>query len=188
MVDIPLNSVDVATQNLNAVDSSKESVSPHPALDYVIPNADEHRDLLRAMRKACGWDVANVPKWFIQQEEGTRIMAVFYLPGTKTPVGMGGVELVDFDHRDKDVADQGTKRGCIVSLFLYKQFRGKGYLRRVLEICEELGRIKGLEVLTIYGLAKAGGYEKFGYKTFKIENRNYGGDNNWETRFLQKEL
>ncbi|KAF8979010.1 hypothetical protein BGZ46_005916 [Entomortierella lignicola] len=160
----------------------------YPPLDYVVPNAQDHQKLLVAMRKACGWDAGNVPRWFVQQDEGTRFMAIFYLPGTDTPVGMGGVELKDFDHQDKDVADIETKRGCVVSLFLYKMYRGKGYLGRMLEICEEIGRSKGLKTLTLYGMEKAGGYEKFGYKTFKIENRNYGGNNNWETRFLEKSI
>lgn len=115
-------------------------------------------------------------------------MSIFYLPGTATPIGMGGVELKDFDRADKDVADIDSKRGCIVSLFLYKQYRGKGYLGKILSICEEIAREKGLKVLTIYGLAKAGGYEKFGYKTFKVAVRNYGGENNWETRYLEKVL
>ncbi|KAI7820668.1 hypothetical protein BC939DRAFT_478781 [Gamsiella multidivaricata] len=168
--------------------NSKEPILPHPALDYVIPNAEEHQTLLKAMRKACGWDVANVPKWFVQQAEGTRVMCIFYVPGTNTAVGMGGVEMKDFDRQDKDVADLETKRGCVVSLFLYKNYRGKGYLGRMLEVLEDIARQKELETLTIYGLSKAGGYEKFGYKTFKIEPRNYGGENNWETRFLAKSL
>ncbi|KAF9405063.1 hypothetical protein BGZ94_003781, partial [Podila epigama] len=101
-------------------------------------------------------------------------MGIFYLPGTSTAVGMGGIELKDFAHEDKDVADIETKRGCVVSLFVYKKYRGKGYLGRILSICEQMARDKGLKVLTIYGLSKAGGYEKFGYQTFKVEKRNYG--------------
>ncbi|KAF9126407.1 hypothetical protein BG015_004702 [Linnemannia schmuckeri] len=176
------------------IDSSEKPVSvvaktaPLPDLDYVVPNREEHQKLLVAMRKACGWDAGMVPTWFIQQAEGTRFMAIFYLPGTTTPIGMGGVELQDFDQADKDVADMDSKRGCIVSLFLYKQYRGKGYLGKILSICEDIAREKGLRVLTIYGLAKAGGYEKFGYRTFKMAMRNYGGENNWETRYLEKIL
>ena len=83
-------------------------------------------------------------------------MAVFYLPGTNTPVGMGGIELEDFAHHDKDVADLETKRGCVVSLFVYKQYRGQGYLGQILHICEEIARNKGLAVLTIYGLDRGG--------------------------------
>ncbi|KAI8602182.1 hypothetical protein EDD21DRAFT_372591 [Dissophora ornata] len=189
MVDIDIVvKATTETKDLNAMDSITEPVSPHPPLDYVIPNAEEHGALLKAMRKACGWDTAKVPTWFIQQEEGTRIMAIFYLPGTNTAVGMGGVEFLDFDHGDKDVADKETKRGCVVSLFLYKKFRGQGYLGRILDVCEELGRKSGLETLTLYGLSKAAGYEKFGYKTFKVEKRNYGGDQNLDTRFLQKSI
>ncbi|KAF9895709.1 hypothetical protein BX616_009002, partial [Lobosporangium transversale] len=120
--------------------------------------------------------------------EGTRIMAIFYLPETKTPVGMGGIELKDFEFGDKDVADPENLRGCIVSLFLYKKFRRQGYLGRMIQICEELGRQRGLKALTLYGLSKAQGFEKFGYKTFKIEPRNYGGDTFRETRFLLKEI
>ncbi|KAG0207560.1 hypothetical protein BGX28_001223 [Mortierella sp. GBA30] len=129
-----------------------------------------------------------VPTWFKQQEEGTRTMVVFYLPGTKTAVGMGGIEFVDFEHQDKDVADVESKRGCVVSLFLYKQYRGQGYLGKILECCEEIARDKGLEVMTIYGLEKAGGYEKFGYKTFKMEERVYSNIHHWMTRFLEKSL
>ncbi|KAG0358766.1 hypothetical protein BGX24_005915 [Mortierella sp. AD032] len=130
-----------------------------------------------------------VPTWFKQQAEGHRFMAVFYLPNTTTPVGMGGVELQDFDRQDKDVADLETGRGCIVSLFLYKQYRGKGYLGKILSICEEIAREQGkLKVLTIYGLSKAGGYKKFGYTTFKVGIRNYGGANDWETQYLEKVL
>ncbi|KAG0267093.1 hypothetical protein BG011_009165 [Mortierella polycephala] len=170
------------------IDSSQTPASSHPALDYVISNAEEHQKLVVHMRKACGWDKGMVPTWFIQQDEGTRIMAVFYLPGTKTAVGMGGIEFQDFEHSDKDVADIESKRGCVVSLFLYKQYRGQGYLGTVLKCCEEMGRSKGLEVMTIYGLEKAGGYERFGYRTFKMEERSYGGDNRWMTRFLEKPL
>ncbi|KAF9969520.1 hypothetical protein BGZ65_011861 [Modicella reniformis] len=101
---------------------------------------------------------------------------------------MGGIEMQDFDHDDKDVADAATKRGCVVSLFLYKKYRRKGYLGIMLETCEEIARQKGLETVTIYGLSKAGGFEKFGYKTFKIEKRNYGGNVYRETRFLEKAL
>ncbi|KAG0093873.1 hypothetical protein BGZ93_006081 [Podila epicladia] len=179
---------DTETSDIQAMAPVSPSPPTYPALDYVIPNEEEHKTLLLAMRKACGWDSWFVPSWFVQQAEGTRVMAIFYLPGTKTPVGMGGIELEDFTHHDKDVADLDTKRGCIVSLFVYKQYRGKGYLGQILHICEEIARNKGLAVLTIYGLAKAGGYEKFGYQTFKVENRNYGGDNDWETRFLLKKL
>ncbi|KAG0271933.1 hypothetical protein BGZ96_005560, partial [Linnemannia gamsii] len=139
-----------------------------PDLEYVVPNAEEHQKLLVAMRKACGWDAGMVPTWFKQQAEGTRFMSIFYLPNTTTPIGMGGVELQDFDQNDKDVADMDSKRGCVVSLFLYKQYRGKGYLGKILAICEEIAKERGVEVLTLYGLEKAGGYEKFGYKTFKM--------------------
>ncbi|KAF9931118.1 hypothetical protein FBU30_010738 [Linnemannia zychae] len=159
-----------------------------PELDYLVPNPEEHQKLIVTMRKKCGWDAGKVPIWFQQQAEGIRFMSVFYLPGTTTPIGMGGVELEDFDGQDKDVADIENGRGCVVSLFLYKQYRGKGYLGRMLATCEEIARTKGLKVLTIYGLSKAGGYEKFGYRTFKIAARNYGGDNNWETRYLEKIL
>ncbi|KAG0313942.1 hypothetical protein BG000_005708, partial [Podila horticola] len=143
--------------DIQAMAPVSPSPHPHPALDYVIPNEEEHKPLLLAMRKACGWDSWSVPTWFVQQAEGTRVMAIFYLPGTKTPVGMGGVELEDFSNHDKDVADPETKRGCVVSLFVYKQYRGKGYLGRILHICEEIARNKGLAVLTIYGLEKGGG-------------------------------
>lgn len=136
----------------------------------------------------CSNNSPQVPTWFKQQEEGTRIMAIFYLPGTTTAVGMGGVEMEDFDQGDKDVADQLTKRGCVVSLFVYKKYRGKGYLGRILETIEGIARQKGLTTLTLYGLSKSGGFEKFGYETFKIEKRNYGGDTFRETRFLQKTL
>ncbi|KAF9194993.1 hypothetical protein BGZ51_005957 [Haplosporangium sp. Z 767] len=101
---------------------------------------------------------------------------------------MGGIEFQDFEHNDKDVADMESKRGCVVSLFLYKQYRGQGYLGTILKCCEEMGRSKDLKVMTIYGLQKAGGYEKFGYRTFKMEERGYGGDNRWMTRFLEKSL
>ncbi|KAG0351107.1 hypothetical protein BG005_009405 [Podila minutissima] len=180
--------VDTEASDIQAMAPVSPIPLTYPALDYVIPNEEEHKTLLLAMRKACGWDSWSVPTWFVQQAEGTRVMAIFYLPGTKTPVGMGGIELEDFAHHDKDVADLDTKRGCVVSLFVYKQYRGKGYLGQILHICEEIARNKGLAVLTIYGLAKAGGYEKFGYRTFKVEKRNYGGENNWETRFLLKDL
>ncbi|KAG0045862.1 hypothetical protein BGZ83_008926, partial [Gryganskiella cystojenkinii] len=173
--------VQLDIQDLNAVDSIKEPVSPHPDLDYVIPNVDDHKKLLLAMRKACGWDSWSVPKWFVQQDEGKRFMTVFYLPGTTTPVGMGGIEYEDFEHQDKDVADPETKRGCVVSLFIYKQYRGQGYLGKILEILEEMSREKGLVTLTLYGLEKAPGYQKFGYKILKVADRNYGGDNNWKT-------
>src|SRR5690242_19500030 len=115
-------------------------------------------------------------------------MSIFYLPGTATHIGMFVVELKDFAQYDKDVADIDSKLGCIVTIFHYKQYRGKGYLGKILSICEEIAREKGLKVLTIYGLAKAGGYEKFGYKTFKVAVKNYGGENNWETRYLEKVL
>jgi len=39
---------------------SKEPVSPHPDLDYMTPNVGEHKKLLVAMRKACGWDAWSV--------------------------------------------------------------------------------------------------------------------------------
>lgn len=115
-------------------------------------------------------------------------MSVFFLPGTTTPVGMGGVEYQDFEHQDKDVADPETQRGCVVSLFIYKEYRGRGYLGKILEILEEMARQKGLKTLTLYGLSKALGYEKFGYKSFKVTDRNYGGNNNWNTTFLAKAL
>ncbi|KAF9581604.1 hypothetical protein BGW38_001326 [Lunasporangiospora selenospora] len=140
------------------------------------------------MRKACGWDAGMVPTWFVQQKEKTRIMAIFYLPGSTTPVGMGGIELVDFTNGDKSIADIDEKRGCVVSLFLYKKFRGRGYLPTLLSVCEELAHNMGLEELTIFGMSKAHGYEKFGFHSFKVETRNYGGSNNWETRFLKKSL
>ncbi|KAF9430162.1 hypothetical protein BGZ76_000947 [Entomortierella beljakovae] len=180
------NSTITDSQESNIDIPSQEQT--YPPLDYKVPNAQEHQALVVAMRKACGWDAGNVPMWFVQQAEGTRFMMIFYLPGTDTPVGMGGVELMDFNHHDKDVADIDSKRGCIVSLFLYKQFRKKSYLGRMLQVCEEIGRDNGLETLTLYGLSLAWKYEKFGYKTFKVEKRNYGGDQNWETRFLQKSL
>ncbi|KAF9362455.1 hypothetical protein BGX34_006160 [Mortierella sp. NVP85] len=167
---------------------SQELVSSYPPLDYVIPNAEDHQELMVKMRKACGWDKGLVPLWFEQQKEGSRVMALFYLPDTTTAVGMGGVEMQDFEHGDKDVADPLTKRGCVVSLFLYKKYRGKSYLGRMLEICEEIARQKELKTLTIYGLSKARGYEKFGYQTFKMEDREYSGNNIKNTRFLQKTL
>ncbi|KAK3842173.1 MAG: hypothetical protein J3R72DRAFT_443868 [Linnemannia gamsii] len=171
-----------------AVDGTSEK-PVLPELDYIVPNPEEHQKLLVAMRKACGWDAGMVPTWFKQQADGHRYMAVFYLPNTTTPIGMGGVELQDFDRQDKDVADLETGRGCIVSLFLYKQYRGKGYLGKILSICEEIAREQGkLKVLTIYGLSKAGGYKKFGYTTFKVGIRNYGGANDWETQYLEKVL
>lgn len=34
----------------------------YPALDYVIPNEEEHKTLLLAMRKACGWDSWSVSR------------------------------------------------------------------------------------------------------------------------------
>ncbi|KAG9065943.1 hypothetical protein KI688_002240 [Linnemannia hyalina] len=176
------------TQQPDTPAVADSSENPLPDLDYVVPNPEEHLKLLVAMRKACGWEAGMVPTWFIQQADGTRVMSIFYLPGTTTPIGMGAVELQDFDQADKDVADIDSKRGCVVSLFLYKQYRGKGYLGKILSICEEIARGKGLKVLTIYGLAKAGGYEKFGYKTFKMAVRNYGGENNWETRYLEMVL
>ncbi|KAG0316306.1 hypothetical protein BGZ99_006956 [Dissophora globulifera] len=189
MVDITNIAASTQSEKVISVNSSQETVTSYPLLDYVVPNVDEHQDLLRAMRKACGWGLADVPQWFVQQSEGTRIMVVFYQHGTKTPAGMGAVELIDFDHGDKDVADLDSKRGSIVSLFLYKKFRGKGYLGRILLILEEIAREeKGLEIVTLYGLSLAGGYEKFGYKTFKMQKRNYGGNNNWDTRYLQKSL
>ncbi|CAO3564763.1 unnamed protein product [Mortierella alpina] len=175
-------------KDMTPPDASAEATSPHPALDYVIPNAEEHQTLLKKMRKSCGWDAGMVPTWFVQQDEGTRVMAIFYLPGTKTAVGMGGIELVDFELKDKDVADVESRRGCIVSLFLHKQYRGQGYLGTIIACCEEMARSKGLEVLTLYGLEKAQGYEKFGYKTFKMEERVYSGVNRWMTRFLEKSL
>ncbi|GJJ76700.1 hypothetical protein EMPS_09059 [Entomortierella parvispora] len=175
--------------DLNAVDSIKEPVSPHPDLDYITPNVEEHKKLLVTMRKACGWDAGSVPKWFVQQDEGQRFMSIFFLPGTTTPVGMGGFECQDFDHQDKDVADPETHRGCVVSLFIYKQYRGRGYLGKILEIVEEMARQKGLKTMTLYGLDKALGYEKFGYKVFKVEDRSYGRDHGfYKTTFLEKPL
>ncbi|KAG0238191.1 hypothetical protein B0O80DRAFT_47331 [Mortierella sp. GBAus27b] len=170
-------------------DSSQEPVtSSYPPLDYVIPNAQDHQALVVAMRKACGWDKGMVPTWFKEQDKGIRVMAIFYLPGTTTAVGMGGVEMHDTTGGDKSVADPLTKRGCVVSLFVYKKYRGKGYLGRILEVLEEVARQQGLKTLTVYGLSKAGGYEKFGFKTYKMEQRGYGGDVKMDTRFLEKTL
>ncbi|KAF9283505.1 hypothetical protein BGZ68_005325 [Mortierella alpina] len=180
MVDIDDPIGNTRSKDMTPPHARGEAASPHPPLDYVVPNAEEHQPLLKKMRKACGWDAG--------MDEGNRVMAIFYLPGTKTAIGMGGIELMDFELNDKDVADVESKRGCIVSLFLYKQYRGQGYLGTIIECCEEIARSKGLNVLTVYGLEKAQGYEKFGYKTFKMEERVYSGVNRWMTRFLEKSL
>ena len=59
-----------------------------------------------------------VPIELVQQVGGTRVMAIFYLPGTNTGVGVGGIVVVDFDLEDTDVAVGESKRGCVVSLFI----------------------------------------------------------------------
>ncbi|KAG0244431.1 hypothetical protein BGW41_007723 [Actinomortierella wolfii] len=183
-------STDVESGDLQKNDTEKVTLSEKspPALDHIVPNVDEHKALLRHMRKKCGWDASQVPLWFEQQAEGKRFMVIFYLPNTQTPVGMGGVELEDFAEHDKQVADLEEKRGCVVSLFLYKEYRGQGYLGRMLMVCEEIAKANGLKELTIYGLSKAGGYAKFGYEVFKVEDRNYGRHGFMKTTFLKKKL
>ncbi|KAF9977618.1 hypothetical protein BGZ73_005472 [Actinomortierella ambigua] len=183
---MPSNNVE--SSKLHSGEMSAVSGDLPPKLDYFVPNDVDHKALIRHMRKKCGWDASQVPLWFEQQAEGGRFMVVFCLPGSSTPVGMGGVELEDFAGNDKQLADPGEKRGCIVSLFLYKDYRGRGYLGPMLQICEEIGKAKGLEELTIYGLSKAGGYTRFGYEVFKVEDRDYGRSGILKTTFLKKRL
>ncbi|KAF9163318.1 hypothetical protein DFQ26_002711 [Actinomortierella ambigua] len=181
-------SMDIESSELKPREAPAVTESSLPNLDYFVPNVDDHKALIRHMRKKCGWDATKVPLWFEQQIEGRRFMVVFCLPGSQTPIGMGGVELEDFAQQDKQVADPEEKRGCVVSLFLYRDHRGQGYLGRMLRICEEIGRAKGLKELTLYGLSKAGGYVRFGYEVFKVEDRHYGRDGVMKTTFLKKRL
>ncbi|KAG8903952.1 hypothetical protein FRB99_002475 [Tulasnella sp. 403] len=152
---------------------------------HVNPPSQEDIDNIRAQRIVCGWKVEYIPTWIKEIQAGERLMWFIHLPRTSPAEkpdeeAIGMVSLHLNDPQDATLAnlrrDPPGDRVEVSALFIYPQYRRKGYGEAAILMMEEIARGLGAKVSTM-NTAAAGEnmakYGRLGYREYKEKELRY---------------